>query len=146
MAQAASGTPAAAKSAAKSAVPARKVWTATDLDRLRAEPSHGVTVVETASASVSPEAVIPQAGAGPQGVPARLQEMVSEAQANLARLERERLAAGNPLLRGLAGGQPIRSTEEIDKDRLKWSERLRLAATALANSEGSVPPPSPAGR
>ena len=145
MAQAASATT-AAKSTSQPTAPARKVWTASDLDKLRAEPSHGVTIVETPSDSLAPDAFIPQAVAGPQGVSVRLQEMVSEAQANLDRLQRERLATGNPLLRGLAAGRPIRSTDEIDKDRLKWSERLRLAQTALANSEGSAPPPSPAGK
>ena len=115
----------------------RKVWTSADLDKLRTSPSTSqrVTFLEgQASTAPEPRLVEGVVAAGPQGVPARLQEMVSEAQANLARLERERLAAGNPLLRGLAAGQPIRPTADIDKDHLKWAERLRLAETALANS------------
>lgn len=77
---------------------------------------------------------LPQAVAGPEGVPERLKEMVADAAANIERLRREKLAATNPLLRGLAGAPP-RDHETIEKDLLKWGDRLRLAQTALDNAE-----------
>lgn len=128
-------SPAPAKPAATPQAP-RKVWTTADLDKLRTTPSQSVTFLEgQPNQGPEPKLVEGVVAPGPQGVPARLQEMVSEAQANLDRLERERLAAGNPLLRGLAAGQPIRPIADIDKDRLKWAERLRLAETALENAK-----------
>jgi hypothetical protein len=110
------------------------VWTAADLEKLRLSPAP-INYVATTS-SGTPDGPPAQAVAGPDGVPERLQEMVADAAANVEQLRRERLAAANPLLRGLAGGTP-RDRESIDKDLLKWGDRLRLAQAALENAERS---------
>ena len=114
---------------------ARKVWTAADLEKLRQQPAP-INYLDSTSGVTGDLPAQAQAVAddGPQGVPERLQEMVAGAAAELDRLRREKLAATNPLLRGLAGGSP-RDRESIDKDLAKWGDRLRLAQAALENAE-----------
>ena len=107
----------------------RKVWTNADLAKLH--DSAQINYVDTPSIGVAAPPVPTAVVDNPDGVPERLQELVNEAQANLARLESEKLAGANPLLRGLNGSKPPRPVADVDADIARWSDRLKAAQNAL---------------
>ena len=128
---------AASRRAAPAAKPAssapKKVWTAADLAQLRQTSRAAITVAEVPTSDIP---ATPTAPAPEPGVLNRLQETVNESDAALQRLERERLAAVNPFLRGLSRdpeGKAVapRPVAEIEAERDQWLSRQAVAKATL---------------
>lgn len=126
----------AAKAARAADAGTRKVWTLEDLENLERSRPGGVNVVAlpTPASLTSMTAPLPgsQAASGvpaqrPGGVAARYEEILAQADAEIAKLERERLAGLNPYLRGLAAETP-RPAPLVEADLAKWRERRAVAA------------------
>lgn len=118
--------------------PATKVWTLADLERLRRESRGTVTYAGVTTPSIALPTPEPATGPSPTTL-LRYQEMVTQAHAAIARLERERLAMANPFLRGLARdaeGRPTapRPIADIDAEIQEWRNRERLARTSLVRA------------
>jgi hypothetical protein len=114
--------------------PRPSVWTQGELDRLRAKPGSQVLVADGDTDIY----VYPKDGA-PAGDPqarARYEALITQANDEIQRLEREKLAATNPYLRGTAKdaqGQAAapRSLELIDAEIVRWTQRRTQAETLL---------------
>ena len=130
--------PAAAPAAAAPPAPrkARVVWTQADLDRIRAAPNQRLTVLGS-SGSIGTIDVPARHDAA--AVTDRYEVLLVEAEAEIARLERERLAAANPLVRGLAsgaqGGRGPRPLGEIDAELQKWKARRADTAANVTKTQ-----------
>jgi len=111
--------------------PASKIWTLEDLDRLRQAQPAAVQYLEFPEAPAAARPLTP--GQIPAGVAQRYKELIAEADAAIASLEKERLAATNPLLTGLAGRAP-RSMALIDADVARWQQRRSLAENAATKA------------
>lgn len=113
---------------AKAVAQPRKVWTLEDLEALggtsRADlnfvalPTPGVITVMGSSVTAAEDR--------PKGVAERYRELLAEANAEIGKLERERLSVSNPLLKGMAGDKP-RPAGAVDADLAKWRERRDVA-------------------
>jgi len=119
------------------AAPAKgKVWTDADLERLRDENKGRLTFTsEDASGYDESFAEAPRQPTDGALI-ARYEELVTQANAELARLARERLAASNPFLRGTARdaqGNPTaaRPTAVIDGEVARWNMRKTAAQAQI---------------
>ena len=138
--------------------PFRKKWTQADLEALRNQPGARINILDTSGAASddSFRTYVPPPAYQPldSNVVDRYQEMVAGAQATLDRLARERAAATNPYLRGLARdaqGNPMapRDVAAIDADVTRWQGRRAAAQDALNQTvkaagkrpEDYAPPP-----
>jgi hypothetical protein len=114
---------------AKGAAPAAKVWTIDDLEALKLRHQSQVNVLSmpgTGAIVTTQQGALPEQ-ASPAGVADRYRELLTQAEAEIAKLERERLAGTNPYLRGMAG-EKTRTVPQIDADLAKWRERRDVAA------------------
>jgi hypothetical protein len=134
-----SGAAAASNTARKPAAPktvlpqkpAPKIWTLEDLEKLRQASPGAVQYLEFPEPAVAAEPMTP--GQVPAGVSQRYQELIAEADAEIASLEKERLAASNPLLAGLAG-RKARPLDVVDADLTRWRQRRGLAEGASSHA------------
>jgi hypothetical protein len=114
----------------------RRVWTNADLVALRNDPSAQVLVLESKRLGGPAPKVRMKPSVKPQDVVDRYAALAREAETKLAELDRERLAASNPYLRGLASktGGP-RSPAQIEADRQRWTSRRDTARSNLERAQ-----------
>jgi len=123
-----------------------KVWTNAELLRLRSQPGSRVMFLDTTPNTGLPEVTRTRFETA-ASVVGRYREMISEADREIARLEREKLAARNPYLRGLVEGGP-RSPALIEADlerararRASADANLRKASVSAGIPVPKTPPP-----
>ena len=126
--------------------PARKVWTAADLQALREKPGSAVLVLESKDPEIPASGLQREPAVSPQQVVDRYAKLVAEADQKLSQLQREKLAASNPFLRGLASstGGP-RGAAQIDEDIASWKARRSAAQDNLDRAReltGARPTPA----
>lgn len=143
----AGGTQARVAKAGSQTKPAKKkVWTNADLVALRKDPSAQVMVLESKRIGGPTAQVRSKPAVRPQDVVDRYALLAKEAEQKVAELQRERLAASNPYLRGLASGTGgPRTPDEIEADLKRWAGRRDAAkanlerATKLTGAKPKAP-------
>lgn len=124
----------AAREAAAGRPEARRVWTIEDLEALKAGHEAHVNVLDIPGSSlITTSATTGLQQAGPAGVAARYRELLAQADGEIEKLQRERLAGTNPLLRGM-GGETPRPIPEIDAELAKWKDRRDVASRYVGDA------------
>lgn len=117
-----------ARAAGQAPMADRRVWTLADLEALQRERPGTLNVLPFPGATTIP--VSSPSTARPQGVEERYRELVTQADAQIEKLERERMATTNPLLRGLAPATP-RTPADLQAEIDRWKQRRDDAAKGL---------------